>query len=69
MSDIIEYTEQSFEDIKHVDDYGNEYWEARELMQALEYKRWDKFCNVIENAKVACEQSKFMIDDHFWIIN
>lgn len=65
MSDIIEYTEQSFEDIKHVDDYGNEYWEARELMQALEYKRWDKFCNVIENAKVACEQSKFMIDDHF----
>ena len=38
-------------------------------MQALEYKRWDKFCNVIENAKVACEQSKFMIDDHFWIIN
>lgn len=34
-------------------------------MQALEYKRWDKFCNVIENAKVACEQSKFMIDDHF----
>ena len=34
-------------------------------MQALGYKRWDKFCNVIENAKVACEQSKFMIDDHF----
>ena len=65
MSDIIEYTEQSFEDIKHVDDYGNEYWEARELMQALEYKRWDKLCNVLENAKVACEQSKFMIDDHF----
>ena len=65
MSDIIEYTEQSFEDIKHVDDYGNEYWEARELMQALEYKRWDKSCNVLENAKVACEQSKFMIDDHF----
>ena len=69
MSDIIEYTEQSFDDIKHIDEYGNEYWEARELMQALEYKRWDKFCNVIENAKVACEQSKFMIDDHFWIIN
>ena len=65
MNNIIEYTEQSFDDIKHIDEYGNEYWEARELMQALEYKRWDKFCNVIENAKVACEQSKFMIDDHF----
>jgi len=34
-------------------------------MLALEYKRWDKFCNVIENAKTACEQSKFIIDDHF----
>ena len=34
-------------------------------MIALEYKRWDKFCNVIENAKTACEQSNFIIDDHF----
>lgn len=24
-----------------------------------------KFINVIENAKMVCEQSKFMIDDHF----
>lgn len=35
MNNIIEYTEQSFDDIKHIDEYGNEYWEARELMQAL----------------------------------
>ena len=24
-----------FEDIKHIDEFGNEYWEARELMRAL----------------------------------
>jgi DNA-damage-inducible protein D len=48
-----------------MDKYGNEYWNARELMQALEYKRWDKFNNVIDNAKLACEKSKYLIDDHF----
>lgn len=44
---------------------GNEYWYARELMLALEYKRWDKFNNVINNAKTACEKSSYMIEDHF----
>mgnify|MGYP004456892829 FL=1 len=47
----------TFESIKHTDEYGNEFWLARELMIALEYKRWNKFCNVIENAKIACEKS------------
>ncbi len=65
MNKIKEYTEKMFEEIKHIDEYGNEYWYARELMSSLEYKRWDKFSNVIENAKTACEQSKFTIEDHF----
>ena len=54
-----------FEEIKHIDEYGNEYWLARELQIALDYKKWQKFINVIENAKIACEQSKFITDDHF----
>ncbi len=54
-----------FENIKHLDDYGNEYWYARELQKVLEYKRWDKFINVIENAKIACKKSNNFIDDHF----
>ena len=49
----------------NIDEYGNEYWEARELMIALEYKRWDKFCNVIENAKIACEKSNNIMSYHF----
>ena len=65
MNQIKKYNEISFEDIKHIDEHGNEYWLARELQQVLEYKKWQKFINVIENAKLACEQSKFMIDEHF----
>ena len=55
----------TFEGIKHTDEYENEYWSARELQSALEYKRWDKFCKVIENAKIACEKSNYIISDHF----
>ncbi len=64
MSKTKEYSKTTFEEIKHIDEYGNEYWLARELQIALDYKKWQKFINVIENAKVACEQSKFTIDDH-----
>lgn len=35
-------------------------------MLALEYKRWDKFCNAIENAKTACEKSNNIIEDQFF---
>ena len=65
MEEIKEYTENIFEEIKHIDENGKEYWEARELQDVLDYKKWQKFQNVIENAKTACEQSKFIIDDHF----
>ena len=30
MNEIKEYTEKIFEDIKHIDEYGNEYWYARD---------------------------------------
>jgi len=54
-----------FESIKHVDEDGREYWLARELQMTLEYKRWDKFLIVINNAKIACKQSSKLVDDHF----
>ncbi len=55
----------AFEKIKHIDKNGNEYWYARDLQKALEYKKWDKFINVINNAKVAYEQSNNLVSDHF----
>ena len=65
MNELKEYTKKIFEDIKHIDEEGNEYWYARELQVALEYKRWDKFCKVIENAKITCEKSKYAVSYHF----
>ena len=59
-------TNSIFESIKHIDDYGNEFWLERELMMALESKRWDKFCNVIENTKIAYEKSNNIMSYHFF---
>lgn len=36
-NELEEYKDKTFEEIKHIDELGNEYWEARELMSALEY--------------------------------
>ena len=54
-----------FDSIKHIDDNGNEYWLARELQKVLNYQRWDKFSDVINKAKSACECSKNIIENHF----
>ena len=48
----------SFESIKHIDEYGNEYWFARELQKILEYKEWRNFIIVIDKAKAACLNSR-----------
>ena len=65
MNELENINETIFENIKHVDDDGNEYWYARELQKVLEYKRWDKFYNVIESAQVACSISNNNVLDHF----
>ena len=65
MNELENINETIFESIKHVDDDGNEYWYARELQKVLEYKRWDKFYNVIESAQVACSISNNNVLDHF----
>ena len=67
MNGIEEYNEKTFEDIKHIDDKGNEYWEARELQQILGYKEWRYFSAVIEKAQVACSQSNNNINSNFGV--
>ena len=59
------YKEPIFENIKYIDEDGNEYWEARELQKVLEYSQWRRFEKVIDKAKLACEISKNYIDDDF----
>ena len=65
MNKIKEYSEKTFEDIKHIDENGNEYWLARELMPLLEYRKWERFSNAIDNAKFACENSGYNVEKHF----
>ena len=65
MNKIIKYTEKIFEDIKHIDENGNEYWYARELQKILGYSQWRSINDLIERAKIACKESKHNIDDHF----
>lgn len=36
-------TNQSFENIKHIDENGIEFWYARELMLVLQYTKWQNF--------------------------
>ena len=55
----------TFENIKHIDQNGNEYWLARELQKALEYGEWRKFNGVIEKAKSACVNSRVDTNYHF----
>ena len=43
MSEVQEYEMKNFEDIKHIDELGNEYWYARELQLVLKYKEWLPF--------------------------
>lgn len=68
MSNIEEYKEKIFDEIKHIDELGNEYWEARELMPMLEYSKWEHFAKVINKAKISCQLSGQNVDDHFPVI-
>ena len=64
-NELIQTTEKTFEDIKHVDENGMEFWYARELQIALNYKEWRKFEGVIEKAKIACKNSNMNAIDCF----
>jgi len=59
------YRERTFEEIKHVDEWGNEYWEARELMIVLGYSKWGNFDKVINKAKISCKVSGNKVEDCF----
>lgn len=63
--EIQKYQEKIFEDIKHINEFGKEYWEARELMKALGYSKWENFSKVIDKAKISCKLSGYSVNDCF----
>ena len=65
MNEIKEHTEKIFEDIKHIDEVGNEYWYARELQRVLGYSQWRRFKNTVSKAKASCNNSNVRVEDHF----
>ena len=64
-SKLQKYKEKVFDDIKHTDEDGNEYWYARELMPLLGYEKWERFSNVINKAMEACKGSNYTVSEHF----
>lgn len=68
-NELIIKTEKTFEEIKHIDENGLEYWYARELMSALGYKDWRYFDAVIKKATISCENSNIPVLDHFVVDN
>ena len=54
-----------FENIKHVDENGVEYWYARELMPILQYSNWQNFEKIIDKAKKSCQNSDISVFEHF----
>ena len=57
--------ENVFDNIKHVNEYGQEFWYARELQPVLEYSQWRYLKEAIERAKTACGNSGQNVKDHF----
>lgn len=69
MTRIEKTATKMFDDIKHIDEYGNEFWYARELQHILEYKEWRNFKNVIEKAREACKNAEKVEISHFVDVN
>ena len=54
-----------FENIKQIDEDGNEVWYARDLQYVLGYAKWENFAKVLDKAMLACKNSNVNITDHF----
>lgn len=48
--------ESPFEKIKHVDENGKEFWNARRLMPLLGYEKWPEFFEVLEQTLIKLRQ-------------
>lgn len=58
-------TESLFESIRHINEFGQEFWYARELSKVLEYKDFRNFELILYKAMETCENSGYNISDHF----
>ena len=57
--------QKTFEELKKINQYGAEYWSARDLQPLLDYNQWRSFENAVSKAIISCEQSSNKLDHHF----
>jgi len=57
--------QKTFEELKQVNQYGAEYWNARDLQPLLGYTQWRRFEDAINRAKTSCRQSGNTPEHHF----
>jgi DNA-damage-inducible protein D len=55
----------TFESIRRVNQFGQDFWSARELGKILGYSEYRNFLPVAEKAKEACKKSGHIVLDHF----
>ncbi|MGH9948700.1 MAG: DNA damage-inducible protein D [Pyrinomonadaceae bacterium] len=62
---ISKQTQTIFEQIRQLDENGNEFWSARDISKVLDYGEYRNFKPVIERAKEACINSDQSVENHF----
>lgn len=66
MNNTLSNNTNPFEQIKQINEYGAEFWSARDLSALLGYEDWRNFENAIEKAKISCSTAKTTpVKDHF----
>ena len=65
MNELEVQQKKLFDNLRHFDENGNEFWLARELQTALQYAKWENFHKVIKTAQIACKISQQNVSDHF----
>jgi len=64
-TEIMKQGSSIFEQIKQIDENGNEFWYARQLAKILEYADFSRnFIGVINKAKLACANSGQEVSEH-----
>jgi len=64
-NDLLTRRPESFEELKQINQYGAEYWSARDLQLMLGYNHWRSFDNALAKAIVSCEKSGNEPGHHF----
>ncbi len=67
MSDkeLVSMGSKSFEDLKKINEYGAEYWSAREIQPLLGYTQWRRFEDAVKRAITSCKSSGNEPTHHF----